>query len=61
MFVFHNDWLKNHCWLSVKIMMLNFVVVVNVLMPMCRNIGVGMPNMHIFVEEIVGRIIRCND
>ena len=31
----------------------NFVVVVNVLIPLCRHIGLGTPNLHIFVEEIV--------
>ena len=32
-FVFHNDWLQNHCWLSVRSMTPNFVVVVSVLLP----------------------------
>ena len=31
----------------------NFVVVVNVLLPICCHIGSGMPYLCIFVEEIV--------
>ena len=31
----------------------NFVVVVNVLMPICCHIGSGMTNLQIFVEDIV--------
>ena len=37
---------------QLKIMIPNFVVVVNVLMPVCCHIGSGMPYLHIFVEEI---------
>ena len=29
-FVFHNNWLQNHCWLSLKSIATNFVVVVSV-------------------------------
>ena len=29
----------------------NFVVVVNVLMPICFHIGMGLPHLHIFVAE----------
>ena len=32
-FVLHNDRLQDHCWLSVKIMTRNFVVIVKVLVP----------------------------
>ena len=42
-------------------MMPNFVVVVNVLMPMCHHIGLGMPNLHIFVEEIVALLGTMTD
>ena len=52
-FVFHNDWLQNHCWLSVKSMTPNFVVVVSVLPPFCCHIGCGMPYLCIVVEEVV--------
>ena len=52
-FVFNNDWLQNHCWLSVKSMTLNFVVVVSVLLPICCPIGWGMPYLCIFDEEVV--------
>ena len=30
----------------------NFVVIVNVLLPICCHIGSGMPYLHIFAEEI---------
>ena len=53
LFVFHNDWLQNHCWLSVKSKISNFVVVVSVLLPICCHIGGGMPYLCIFVEEVV--------
>ena len=52
-FVFHNDWLQNHCWLSLKSMTPNFVAVVSVLLPICGQICQGMPYMCIFVEEVV--------
>ena len=52
-FEFHNDWLQNHCWLSLKSMAHNFVVVVCVLLPLYCHIGSGMPYMCIFVEEVV--------
>ena len=48
-----NDWLQNHHWLSVKSMTPNFVVAVSVLLPICCHIGLGMPYMSIFVEEVV--------
>ena len=51
--VFHNDWVQNHCWLSVKSMTPNFVVVFKDLMPIFCHIGSGVPYLHIFVEEIV--------
>ena len=31
----------------------NFVVVVSVLLPMCCHIGLGMPHLCIFVEEVI--------
>ena len=48
---FHNDWLQNHRWLSVKSMTSNFVVVSSVLLPICCHIGWSMPYLCIFVEE----------
>ena len=30
-----------------------FVTIVNVLLPICCHIGSGMPNLRIFVEDIV--------
>ena len=34
-------------------MQLIFAAVVNVLLPICCHIGSGMPNLRIFVEDIV--------
>ena len=47
------DWLQNHCFLSVKSMTSNLVVVVSVLLPICCHIGCGMPYLCIFVEQVV--------
>ena len=58
-FVFHNDWLQNHYWLSVKSMMPNFVVVVNVLLPICCHIGYAI-SVH-FVEEFVASLGAMTD
>ena len=44
---------RKHCWLSFKIMKRNCIVVVNVLLPICCHIGSGMPNLRIFVKDIV--------
>ena len=52
-FVFHNDWLQNHCWLSLKRMTPTFVAVVSVLLPICGQICQGMSYLCIFVEEVV--------
>ena len=52
-FVFHNDWLQNHCWLSLKSIAPNFVVGVSVLQPIYCHIVSGMPYLCIFVEEVV--------
>ena len=52
-FVFQNGWLQNYCWLSVKSVTPNFVVIVNVLLPICCHIGWDMPYLSIFVEEVV--------
>ena len=52
-FVFHNDWLQNHPWLSLKSMTPNFEAVVSVLLPICGQICQGMPYMCIFVEEVI--------
>ena len=49
-FVFHDDWLQNHCWLSVKRIPPTFVVVVSVLLSICCHIGSSMPYLCIFVE-----------
>ena len=50
-FLFHNGWLQNHYWLSVKGMTPNFVVFVSVLLPFGCHIGWGMPYLCIFVDE----------
>ena len=42
-------------WLSVKSMPPYFVVVVNVLLPIFCHIGLDVPYMQNFVEEIVAR------
>ena len=39
----------------------NFVAFVNVLLPICCYIGSGMPNLLIFVEDIVGLLGAMND
>ena len=59
--LFHNDWLQNHCWLSFKSIAPNFVAVVNVLLPICCHIGLGMPNLRIFVEYIVALLGAMTD
>ena len=60
-FVFLNDWLQNHCWLSVRSMTPNFVAVVSVLLPICFQIGLGMPYMCIFFEEVVMLLCAITD
>ena len=52
-FVFQNDCLQNHCWLSLNCTEPNFVAVVGVLLPICGQICQGMPYMCIFVEELI--------
>ena len=52
-FVFHNDWIQNLCWLSIKSLTPNFVVVVDVLLPICCHVGCGMPYLCIYVEAVV--------
>ena len=39
----------------------NFVVVVNVLLSICLHIGSGMPNLRIFVEDIVALLGAMTD
>ena len=39
----------------------NFVAVVIVLLPVCCHIGSGMPNLRIFVEEIVALLDAMTD
>ena len=36
-----------------------FLVVVNVLLPICCYIGSGMPYLRVFVEDIVLIVIMC--
>ena len=52
-FVFHIDWLQNHCWFSAKSMTPDFGVVVSVKPLICCHIGWGMPYLCIFVKEVV--------
>ena len=52
-FVFHNDWLQNHRWFSLKKMAPNFEAVVSVLLQICGQICWGMPYQCIFIEEVV--------
>ena len=33
LFVYFNDWLQNHCWLLFTSLTPNFLVIVNVLLP----------------------------
>ena len=61
-FIFHNDWLQNHCWLSIESMTANFVDAVSVLLLINSHIGSGMPYLCIFVEEVVALLInRCEN
>ena len=60
-FVFHNELLQNHCWLSVNWMTPIFAVVVSVLHPICCRIGWGMPYLCIFVEEVVAFLGAITD
>ena len=52
-FVFHNDWLQNHCWFSIQKMAPYFEAVVSVFLQICGHICRGMPYPCIFVEEAV--------
>ena len=52
-FVFHNDWIQNHCWFSLKSMTHNFVPVFSVLLPIGGQICQGLPFQCIFVEGVV--------
>ena len=52
-FVFHNDWLQNHRWFSLRKMAPNFEAVFSVLLQICSQIYRGMPYLCIFVEEVV--------
>ena len=61
LFVFHNGWLQNHCWLSAKGMTPNSVVFISVLLPICCHIGWGMPYQCIFVEEVVTLLGEITD
>ena len=60
-FVSHIDWLQNHCWLSVKSMTPNFVVAVNVLLPICCHIGAGTSYLCIFVKESASLLVARTD
>ena len=52
-FVFHNDLFQNHCWLSLKCMAPNCLVVVSVLLPIFCHNGSGMAYLCIFVVDVV--------
>ena len=52
-FIFHNDWLQNQCWLSVKGYAPNFNVVVIIILSLYCQIGSTMPYLCIYVEETV--------
>ena len=52
LFIYLNDWLQNHCLLSVKSMTASFVDAVSVLLPINSYIGSGMSYLCIFVEEV---------
>ena len=52
-FAFHNGCLQNHCRLSAKENIPNFVVFVSVLLPIYCHIAWGIPYLRIFVEEVV--------
>ena len=61
LFLFHIGRLKIHRWLSVKSMPLNFLVVVNVLLPICYHIRSGKPYLHIFVDVMVALLRAMTD
>ena len=46
---------------SFRSMTPNLVAVVNVLLPICCHIGSGMPNLRIFVEDIVALLGAMTD
>ena len=50
-FVFHNDWLQNHHWFSLRKMTPNFEAVFSILVQICSQISRGMPYSCIFLEE----------
>ena len=47
MYVFHNEWLQNHCWAPRKSMAPNFLLLI------CCDIGSGMANLCLHFEEVV--------
>ena len=54
LFVFHNGWLKNHCWLSGKRLTPNFVgFFYKCFTSNLLSYWLGMPYLYIFVKEVV--------
>ena len=53
---------QNDCWISFLSMTPNFVVVVNILLPgILLSCWLGMPNLRIFVEDIVALLVAMTD
>ena len=52
-FVFYNDWLQNHRWVSLQNLEPNFEAVFSVLLQICSQIYRGVSYSCIFVEEVV--------
>ena len=50
-----------HCWLPFKSLTRNLVAAVNDLLPICCHIGLGMPNLRLFVEDIVALLCALID
>ena len=55
-FVFHNDRLQNHRWLSVKSMTSNFVVVVSALLPIFVILA-GVCHICAFLSKKLSRYL----
>ena len=60
-FIFHNDWLQNRRWFSLKKMAPNFEAVFSVLLEICSQIYRSMPYLCIFVIEVVPLLEAMTD
>ena len=51
--VFLNVWLQTRCWRCSHWQ----CIIANALLPICCRIGLGMPYLRIFVDDIVARYL----